>query len=162
MQSIQDFKNSVDRIEAQLNAKERGKFLAQPQSNPKGQHEVQKAGPSNSQSEQIKSITTLHSGKVINKEIIKKNKLEDSSRENNKEGEQNDPTSNPKIVAPFPQRLLASKKENNDQEILEIFKQVKINIPLLDAIRQIPSYAKFLKDVCTVKRNFPSHYLIST
>ena len=34
----------------------------------------------------------------------------------------------------------------------ELFKQVKINIPLLDAIKQVPSYAKFLKDLCSVKR----------
>ena len=40
MQSIQDPKNSVDKIRAQLNVKEKGKFLAQPQSNLKGQHEV--------------------------------------------------------------------------------------------------------------------------
>ena len=41
---------------------------------------------------------------------------------------------------------------NNHSEIYELFKQVKLNIPLLDAIKQIPSYAKFLKDLCTVKR----------
>ena len=29
---------------------------------------------------------------------------------------------------------------------------MKINIPLLDAIKQVPSYAKFLKDLCTIKR----------
>ena len=40
----------------------------------------------------------------------------------------------------------------NHSEIYELFKQVKLNIPLLDAIKQIPSYAKFLKDLCTVKR----------
>ena len=33
-----------------------------------------------------------------------------------------------------------------------MFKEVKVNIPLLDAIKQIPSYAKFLKDLCTMKR----------
>jgi hypothetical protein len=33
-----------------------------------------------------------------------------------------------------------------------VFKQVQINIPFLDAIQQIPSYAKFLKDLVTVKR----------
>jgi hypothetical protein len=34
---------------------------------------------------------------------------------------------------------------------------VQINIPFLDAIQQVPSYAKFLKDLITVKRktNFP-------
>ena len=41
---------------------------------------------------------------------------------------------------------------NNHSEIYELFKQAKLNIPLLDAIKQIPSYAKFLKDLCTVKR----------
>ena len=34
----------------------------------------------------------------------------------------------------------------------EVFKQVKINIPLLDVIKQVPPYAKFLKDLCTIKR----------
>jgi hypothetical protein len=38
------------------------------------------------------------------------------------------------------------------EDILEVFKQVQINIPFLDAIQQIPSYAKFLKDLITVKR----------
>ncbi|RVW46414.1 Retrovirus-related Pol polyprotein from transposon 297 [Vitis vinifera] len=37
-------------------------------------------------------------------------------------------------------------------KILEVLKQVKINIPLLDMIKQLPAYAKFLKDLCTVKR----------
>ena len=35
---------------------------------------------------------------------------------------------------------------------MEVLKQVKINIPLLDMIKQVPIYAKFLKDLCTVKR----------
>jgi hypothetical protein len=33
-----------------------------------------------------------------------------------------------------------------------VFKQVQINIPFLDTIQQIPLYAKFLKDLVTVKR----------
>jgi hypothetical protein len=48
--------------------------------------------------------------------------------------------------------LLAPKKGTTNQYILEVLKQIKINIILLDAIKQIPSYAKFLKDLCTVKR----------
>ncbi|XP_057981237.1 uncharacterized protein LOC131166678 [Malania oleifera] len=31
-------------------------------------------------------------------------------------------------------------------------KSVKINIPLLDTIQQVNAYAKFLKDLCTIKR----------
>ena len=57
-----------------------------------------------------------------------------------------------KPIAPFPQCLNPPKQMTPNQEILDIFKEVKINIPLLDAIKQIPSYAKFLKDLCTIKR----------
>nr|KYP32002.1 hypothetical protein KK1_047423 [Cajanus cajan] len=42
--------------------------------------------------------------------------------------------------------------EEVDKEILETFRKVEVNIPLLDAIKQIPRYAKFLKDLCTHKR----------
>ena len=37
-------------------------------------------------------------------------------------------------------------------QILEMFKQVKVNIPLLDMIQQVPTYAKFLKALCTKKK----------
>ncbi|RDY11496.1 hypothetical protein CR513_03842, partial [Mucuna pruriens] len=33
-----------------------------------------------------------------------------------------------------------------------MFRKVEINIPLLDAIKQIPKYAKFLKELCVHKR----------
>ena len=33
-----------------------------------------------------------------------------------------------------------------------MLRQVKVNIPLLDMIKQVPTYAKILKDLCTVKR----------
>ena len=49
-------------------------------------------------------------------------------------------------------------------KIIEIFNQVKINVPLLDAIQQVPSYAKFLKDMCTKKRktNVPKKVFLAT
>ena len=52
---------------------------------------------------------------------------------------------------PFPQALRGKKRVNNQTEILEVLRQVKVNIPLLDMIKQVPTYAKFLKDLCTVK-----------
>ncbi|RVW12780.1 Retrovirus-related Pol polyprotein from transposon 17.6 [Vitis vinifera] len=44
------------------------------------------------------------------------------------------------------------KGDRNASEILEVLRQVKVNIPLLDMIKQVPTYAKFLKDLCTIKR----------
>ena len=53
---------------------------------------------------------------------------------------------------PFPQALHRKKGISNASEILEVLRQVKVNIPLLDMIKQVPTYAKFLKDLCTIKR----------
>ncbi|XP_021833317.1 uncharacterized protein LOC110773114 [Prunus avium] len=60
-------------------------------------------------------------------------------------------------IAPFPSKLSKSKKDQGLGEIMETFKKVQINIPLLNAIAQIPKYAKFLKDLCTNMRRFKEH-----
>ena len=52
---------------------------------------------------------------------------------------------------PFPQSLRGKKKASEQEGILEVLRQVKVNIPLLDMIKQVPTYAKFVKDLCTVK-----------
>jgi hypothetical protein len=64
----------------------------------------------------------------------------------------NDPSRSFVPKAPYPERLRALKKNAQFVEILEVFKQVQINILFLDAIQQVPSYAKFLKDLVTIKR----------
>ncbi|XP_073138513.1 uncharacterized protein [Henckelia pumila] len=57
------------------------------------------------------------------------------------------------VVLPhFPSRLEKSKKIDYENEVLETFRKVEINIPLIDEIKKIPRYAKFLKDLCTNKR----------
>ncbi|XP_021989580.1 uncharacterized protein LOC110886127 [Helianthus annuus] len=60
---------------------------------------------------------------------------------------------------PFPSALIDPGKKNfistrgpQKEELWEVFKQVKVNLPLLDAIKQGPAYAKFLKELCTQKR----------
>ncbi|PNX58092.1 retropepsin-like protein, partial [Trifolium pratense] len=64
---------------------------------------------------------------------------------------------------PFPQRVQKNKKNKveEDKEILDIFSKVAVNIPLLDAIKQIPKYAKFLKDLCTNKRKVKGNERVS-
>ena len=56
-------------------------------------------------------------------------------------------------MPPFPSRLRGKtpKVDKANQEILEIFRTVEINIPLLDAIKQVPRYAKFFKELFTAK-----------
>ena len=45
---------------------------------------------------------------------------------------------------PFPQALRSKKKASQQAGILEVLRQLKVNITLLDIIKQVPSYAKFL------------------
>ena len=122
--------------------------------------------------EHCKVVTTLQSGKTIDKTIqpkeLSKETTKDVQNEPLRDDEVYDKPHIPRIdvvdvepekdktshvpPTPYPHRLRALKKVNNDSEIYELFKEVKVNIPLLEAIKQIPSYAKFLKDLRTVKR----------
>ncbi|KAM1889592.1 hypothetical protein ACFX13_047557 [Malus domestica] len=52
------------------------------------------------------------------------------------------------LNVPFPSRFLQSKNEEEEKDVLETFRKVHVNIPLLDAIKQIPKYAKCLKKLC--------------
>ena len=63
-----------------------------------------------------------------------------------------DPPSSIVPKAPYPKRLHVLNKGRKFEDILEVFKQVQISIPFLDTIQQVPSYAKFLKDLITIKR----------
>ncbi|KAL5580170.1 hypothetical protein UlMin_012612 [Ulmus minor] len=58
------------------------------------------------------------------------------------------------MPVPFPQALLKPKERTSalQGEILEQLKQVRINLPLLHVIKQVPNYAKVIKDLCTLKR----------
>ncbi|XP_030936509.1 uncharacterized protein LOC115961721 [Quercus lobata] len=62
------------------------------------------------------------------------------------------PLSDYKPVPPFPQALIESRKYEQNKDLYETFHRCEVNIPLLDAIKQVPRYAKFLKEPCTIKR----------
>ena len=101
----------------------------------------------------VKSVITLRSGKVIDWHIPEpcENKKSKGKEELNKLTPSEEITIVPSKPQ-FPNALNKPRKSNHSSEIYEIFKQVKVNIPLLDAIKQVPSYEQFLKDLCTVKR----------
>ncbi|XP_040956115.1 uncharacterized protein [Gossypium hirsutum] len=63
--------------------------------------------------------------------------------------------------APFPQHLRKEKSDDVNAEILETFRKVQVNIPLIDAIKQVPRYANFLKELCTSKRKLIGNEKIS-
>ena len=60
-----------------------------------------------------------------------------------------------KPPVPYSQSLNRPKAKNSetDDNLLDAFKKVTITISLIDAIKHIPSYAKFLKGICTPHKN---------
>lgn len=158
-QAILKLEHQLGQLATTVAEREKGKFPSQSIPNPKGVHEV--GSSSSHQHEEAKSIMTLRRGKLFdNKVEVQTRKTSEPTSSDpvpSQDSSTNDPEESgpPAYIrkAPFPQRLTKVKKGTSTGEIMEIFKQVSINIPLLDAIKQVPSYAKFLKDLCTKKRN---------
>ncbi|KAL4282613.1 hypothetical protein GQ457_16G019110 [Hibiscus cannabinus] len=66
-----------------------------------------------------------------------------------------DQSDKPEEIRPppsFPQRLKKQKQDYQFKKFLDILKQVHINLPLVEALQQMPNYAKFLKDMVTRKK----------
>ncbi|XP_058758399.1 uncharacterized protein LOC131631643 [Vicia villosa] len=57
-----------------------------------------------------------------------------------------------KSPIPFPQRLKNTKTENQFQNFIKVIEKLHVEIPFTESITQIPSYAKFLKDILSKKR----------
>jgi len=154
-QTMVDLKDTFAKFTSALSFQEKGKFPSKPQQNPKGQY-ISSASNSGSQHmNQVKSVITLRSGKVIEKPIFEPCEKDDELLSEGKERVEpehcKEKTDSPPVLLFF-HVMTKQRKVNYNSEIFETFKQVRINIPLLDAIKQVPSFAKFLKELCTVKR----------
>lgn len=58
---------------------------------------------------------------------------------------------------PFPSRLKEHKQDKQFSELCNMLSKVQINLPLLDMIRNVPSYAKIFKYLCTRKMRYDVH-----
>nr|XP_009801882.1 PREDICTED: uncharacterized protein LOC104247539 [Nicotiana sylvestris] len=58
------------------------------------------------------------------------------------------------IPAPFPQRMVKQKKADQYKKFMEMLHQIQLNIPLMDALREMPGYAKMMKDLMSRKFDF--------
>ncbi|KAM2205529.1 hypothetical protein ACFX1S_025012 [Malus domestica] len=70
------------------------------------------------------------------------------------------PTNDFPLNVPFPSRFKQTKKEEAEKDILETFRKVQVNIPLLDAIKQVHRYAKFLKELCTTRKRISNKEVV--
>ncbi|XP_070018093.1 uncharacterized protein [Nicotiana sylvestris] len=61
---------------------------------------------------------------------------------------------NKRPPTPFPQRLAKHQKEEQYKKFFEILKQIQVYIPLIEALKEMPGYAKMMKDLMSRKFYF--------
>ena len=61
---------------------------------------------------------------------------------------------------PFPERQI-QHQDKKFSNFFKILKNLHINIPFVDAITQMPRYAKFLKEILTNKKKLKEHERIN-
>ncbi|XP_050919421.1 uncharacterized protein LOC127136960 [Lathyrus oleraceus] len=67
------------------------------------------------------------------------------------------------VKLPFPTRnKKKGQHEKNFEKFLELFKKLEINIPLLEALEQMPTYAKFMKDIISKRHTTDANPIILT
>ncbi|CAN6554933.1 unnamed protein product [Malus baccata var. baccata] len=159
--AMQNQDKRVDQLEKQIGqiAEFVGKFRDPGQlpsstiPNPKGGFESAKA-------------ITLRSGKEVGAGSSSKTDHNEDELLQMEEEEPKQPTA--KVASPYgpksaqfvPQRFMQTKKEEAEKDILETFRKVQVNIPLLDAIKQVPRYTKFLKELCTTRKRMSTKEVV--
>ncbi|XP_075104897.1 uncharacterized protein LOC142178979 [Nicotiana tabacum] len=57
-----------------------------------------------------------------------------------------------RVPPPFPQILRKMNDHHMFHKFLDMLKQIHLNIPLVDMLREVPKYAKYIKDIVANKR----------
>ncbi|KAG9458286.1 hypothetical protein H6P81_002794 [Aristolochia fimbriata] len=155
LQSMKTLQTEVNQLNRDVYERPRGALPSNSEINPK---------------EQVKAIT-LRSGKTLEEHQTKeqpamevensqkgegekdKKKVSQSTSPRRKKGKVSLPITDIDIRhLPYPSRAKYDILENSFARFLETFQKLQINIPLLEALKQIPLYGKFLKEVLSGKR----------
>ncbi|XP_070029232.1 uncharacterized protein [Nicotiana sylvestris] len=116
--------------------------------------------PSDTEKNPQVNAVTLRNGREI-EEVPKKKRdkpipegelIPKVTHEPKNDAEIPEPVEAPRPPPPFPQRL---QKKNNDRmftKFLSMLSQVQLNIPLVDVLREIPKFSKYIKDIVAHKR----------
>ncbi|XP_031376077.1 uncharacterized protein LOC116191018 [Punica granatum] len=141
--TIRNLEGQISQISQQLSNRPSGSLPSNTEENPKGVNAIM-----------------LRSGKEL--EIVnRKAQTQEESPEKDK-GKQKVEEPRQKSLGvkpyvppvPFPGRLKQQQLDAQFAKFLDVFKKLQINIPFAEALQQMPSYARFMKDLLTKKRKF--------
>ena len=125
-----------------------------------------KVNPRRDGNEHVKAVM-LRSGKELEiqlqspvveqleaENVIQPEQKDDADKEQpqEKQSSENSTEAKANMPFPYPQRLKKHKLDKQFTKFMEVFKKLHINIPFADALEQMPSYVKFMKDILSQKR----------
>ena len=103
-------------------------------------HEIGSTNDPNVRIDEVKVVVTLRSGKELRPAVPALVKsapiVADPPQEEQLTNWEEGKTS---VPHPFPQALRKKKNSVNQTEVLEVLRQVKVNIPPLDMFKQVPT-----------------------
>ena len=138
-----NLQSSISRLSNQQQGPEKGKFPSQTQQNQRGMQKIGSASDPNARIDEVKAVVTLRSGTELKPAVPNPAKKAPTVVEPLEEEQPTGEEVKHSVLPHFPQALLKRKNSVNQIEILEVLRQVKANIPFLDMIKQVPTYAKF-------------------
>ncbi|XP_070004022.1 uncharacterized protein [Nicotiana sylvestris] len=98
------------------------------------------------------------------KEVAKKTEMsQETIVEVVPEQEKNQVIRKKRPPVPFPQRLAKYQKDEQYKKFLEMLRQIQVNIPLIDTLKEMPGYGKMMKDLMSLqvgKFVFPVDFVI--
>ncbi|XP_060961611.1 uncharacterized protein LOC133031876 [Cannabis sativa] len=65
------------------------------------------------------------------------------------------------VKIPYPQRLRKTNLDKQFTKFLEVFKRLHINIPFAEALEQMSSYVKFMKEILSRKRKMEDYETVA-
>ncbi|XP_070019359.1 uncharacterized protein [Nicotiana sylvestris] len=160
--AIKNIEVQMGQISMSLNNRPHGTLPADTQINPKDQGSKQLMVVSlrngrdldvdQKRAREIRQAETLipvpieldESTKLTEEPIVE---VEDNKEQSQIIGKKRPPT-------PLPQRLAKYQKEEQYKKFLEMLKQIQVNIPLIYALKEMPGYAKMMKDLMSRKFDF--------
>ncbi|XP_016440435.1 uncharacterized protein LOC107766201 [Nicotiana tabacum] len=115
------------------------------------------------------NAVTLRNGRVL-EEVPKKKKYTASPEgelvpkpveENEKENKGLEPVIVTRSPPPFPQRLQKQKDDAKYKKFLDILSQVRVNLPLVEVLQEVPKYARYLRDIVANKRRHTEFEIVA-
>ena len=106
--------------------------------------------------EKEEAIQTSQSGRVEGEQPHQQKSVEEET-----EAKGQSSMTEPAIPILYPHRPKKSKLDKQFTKFMEVFKKLHINIPFADALEQMASYVKFMKDIMSKKSRLSDFEMVN-